>query len=114
MPTSTSKSTTTTSTEQKDQRVVAETGSSVIGPEARVTIHNEFSETVADAFNSLIDFASDIGSAAVGQAEQVQQSLSDELQRKTTGEFSGILRFFPYVALGLIGFGFLIIFGKKK
>lgn len=110
----TSTSTTATTTENKDQRILAEMGSTVIGAEAQVHIESEFGDNVANAFDSLLDFARDAGQVAVEQSAKVQDALTDELQAKSLGqEGLTFIKTLPYIVAGIFAFGLILIFKKK-
>lgn len=109
-----SSSKTETTTQQYDQRILAEEGSLVIGAGASASYINEFSDTVADAFNRLIDFASGAGEIAVKSYERSTDVLAEQLSTAKQPTQTFIIKALPYfVVVGLAIFGISILRAKK-
>lgn len=121
---SSSTSKTTTTTEQYDQRVLAETGSLAIGAGGEFTYTQEFGTEVANAFDSLIEFAEEAGRALMKQSEQSQKAASEQFasQHKTLSEQLAISqaptetfirKVLPYSVVAFFGFLAYFILRKK-
>lgn len=126
MPSSKSKSVVTTTTEQFDQRAMAESGAIAIGGGSDIdyTYTDEFSDNVANAFEALLDFATEAGAVAADFASESAQiaakqvtstteTLAAELERKQTLIPSVVTEILPYVTVGFFAVAALIIFRKK-
>lgn len=102
-----SSSKTVTTTEQYDQRILAEQGSIVIGTGAEATYLNEFSDNVAEAFIRIVDFAAGAGDVAVTAYEKSTDVLSGQLSEARGTQQGFIIKALPYfviIALGVFGF----------
>ena len=107
-----SSSKTTQTTEQYDQRILAEEGSFVIGSEA--SYDNQFGEEVANAFDRLIDFASGAGEAALKSTETTQTVLAEQLAAAKAPSTAFIIKALPYlVVIAVAAFGIKIMMVKK-
>jgi len=126
MPKSKSKSVVTTTTEQFDQRAVAESGAIAIGGGSDIdyTQIDEFSDNVAQAFENLLDFAteagavaadfaSEAGETAAKQVAATTETLSAELERKATLIPTAITQILPYVTVGFFAIAAIILFKKR-
>ena len=110
MSSSKSKSTTTTKTEQYDQRILAEHGATVIGTGATIDIYDEFGENVANAFTELIEFAGAAGREAIEQSEKTQETLASQLTQEQTPVISVLNKILPVVIIAVLSIRWLLLF----
>jgi hypothetical protein len=122
-----SKSESKTTTEQisKDQKIVAEQEAFVIGPEAMVSLYQDFSPSVQKAFGDIVEASEGLAQVAfetVGDAlKAVSKSTADvkEIAASSAKQITDIKDkqsldvkdFIPYIAIGaaaIIGLAFIV------
>ncbi|MDD5692246.1 MAG: hypothetical protein PHP10_03610 [Candidatus Omnitrophica bacterium] len=130
-----STSTTSNTTQNEDNRVGAEGEGIAIGKEAQINIDQQFSPDVAAQFKNLIDFAGEVGAAALqvhkdamANAERTLNAISDQSskaleavstrlenqEQPAKSLFSNLLPYLIVVAVAIMIVVALINLTKKK
>jgi len=112
-----SKSKSSTSTQQEDNRVIATEGGVALSKGATLNFSNEFSSEVQEAFNSIVDLARDTGTAAkdialksIANSSATVSEISTVRREANSGQSEVLERIAPFVAVGFVAFALM----KKK
>jgi len=76
-----SQTSSTTTTEQKDQRVTATDSAIALGAGAQLSVTDQFSDNVLDAFNKIVSLAESAGVTAIGFAKDAQKATETALEK---------------------------------
>jgi len=98
-----SSSSSTATTVQEDNRVVADSGGLALGRGAGLQITQEFPDKVAQAFSEIVDLGKQAITASTSNVQAIKSTVENKQAKDVQGNASLIKDVAPFVAVAIIG-----------